>query len=120
MTTTSTTPTPKKPKGNPARRKHVPQRTCVACRQVQGKRALVRVVRTPDSGVVIDPTGKRSGRGAYVCMSQECWDIALKGRLEHALKTILTPTERETLAAYARSLPREATSADEPTTEGRA
>lgn len=101
------------------RRKHVPQRTCVACRQVQGKRALARVVRTPDSGVVIDPTGKRSGRGAYVCMRQECWEIALKGRLEHALKAILTPTERETLATYAQSLPREALTADEPTTEGR-
>ena len=119
MTTTSTTPTPKKQKSGAVRRKHVPQRTCVACRQVQGKRALVRVVRTPDSGVVIDPTGKHSGRGAYVCMSQECWQIALKGRLEHALKAILTPTEREILSAYAQGLPREATSADEPTTEGR-
>lgn len=77
----------------------------MGCREVQGKRALVRVVRTADQGVVIDPTGKRAGRGAYVCADLACWEAALKGRLEHALKTTLTPTERETLLAYAKGLP---------------
>lgn len=105
MKTTSTTQTPKQ-KTQPPRRKHVPQRTCVGCRQVQGKRALIRVVRTSDQGVVIDPTGKRAGRGAYVCADQVCWDAALKGRLEHALNTTLTPAEREALRTYSLSLPR--------------
>jgi predicted RNA-binding protein YlxR (DUF448 family) len=95
------------------RRKHVPQRTCVGCRQVEGKRGLVRIVRTPDQGVQIDPTGKRAGRGAYLCANQKCWETALKGRLEHALKTTLTATERETLAQYAQGLPRD----PEPTVE---
>lgn len=104
MKTSSTTPTPKS-KAQPVRRKHVPQRTCIGCRQSTGKRALVRVVRTPDAGVVIDPTGKRAGRGAYVHADPTCWETALKGRLEHALKTTLTPAERETLQAYAQSLP---------------
>lgn len=103
-TSTSTTPTPKR-KPQPARRKHVPQRMCVGCRQTQGKRALVRVVRTPDSGVVIDPTGKRAGRGAYLHADRGCWETALKGRLEHALKTTLTPAERDTLRDYAQGLP---------------
>ncbi len=100
----STTPT-RKAKAQPVRRKHVPQRTCVGCRQVEGKRALVRVVRTPESGVVIDPTGKRAGRGAYIHVDARCWDAALKGRLEHALKTTLTAAERDGLRAYADSLP---------------
>jgi predicted RNA-binding protein YlxR (DUF448 family) len=49
----------------PTRPKHVPQRTCIACRRVAGKRSFVRVVRTAQ-GVEIDPTGKRAGRGAYL------------------------------------------------------
>ena len=105
MTTTTTTQTPKRKAQPQVRRKHIPQRTCVGCRAVEGKRGLVRVVRTPDQGVVIDPTGKRSGRGAYVHADPACWETALKGRLEHALKTTLTPAEREGLAAYGKSLP---------------
>ncbi|MCW5882388.1 MAG: YlxR family protein [Anaerolineae bacterium] len=105
MKTSRTTPTPT-PKPQPLRRKHVPQRTCVGCRQSQGKRVMVRVVRTPEAGVVIDPTGKRAGRGAYICADPPCWEAALKGRLEHALKTTLTPDEREMLRMYAAGLPK--------------
>ncbi|HUW09157.1 MAG TPA: YlxR family protein, partial [Anaerolineae bacterium] len=53
------------------RRKRIPQRTCVACRQVQGKRALVRIVRLAGGDVQVDPTGKLAGRGAYLCSNQE-------------------------------------------------
>jgi len=66
--------------------KHIPQRTCVGCGEVQGKRQLMRVVRTPDGRVQIDPTGKRNGRGAYVHERRACWEQALRGRLSHALK----------------------------------
>jgi predicted RNA-binding protein YlxR (DUF448 family) len=45
----------------------VPQRTCIGCRQVRPKRDLVRLVVDADGRVVVDPTGKRSGRGAYIC-----------------------------------------------------
>jgi uncharacterized protein len=70
-----------------SRPRHVPQRTCVACRQTGAKRGLVRIVRGIDGSVSIDPTGKRSGRGAYLCHSQECWHNALKrGILPRALK----------------------------------
>jgi predicted RNA-binding protein YlxR (DUF448 family) len=88
-------------KGGKGRQKHVPQRTCVACRRQLDKRQLTRIVRTPDAGVVIDPTGKRSGRGAYLCDQPECWEKALgKARLlNQALNTQLTEVELETLSA---------------------
>ncbi|MEE8163640.1 MAG: YlxR family protein [Anaerolineae bacterium] len=86
-------------------RKHVPQRTCVGCGKIRPKREMVRIVRTPDRGAEIDETGKRSGRGAYLCRRQECWEIALqKDRLEHALKTSLTDEERATLQEFAQGL----------------
>ena len=88
------------------RRIHVPQRTCVGCRQVRPKKQMIRVVRTPDVGVQVDPTGKRAGRGAYLCPQRTCWEAALeKGRLDHALKTHLTPEERETLMAFSATYP---------------
>lgn len=72
----------------------VPQRTCIACRGTESKRGLVRVVRTPEGRVVVDPTGKANGRGAYVHDARDCWEGALKkGRLAHALKTTITPED---------------------------
>ena len=83
------------------RRRHVPQRTCIGCRQVQPKGEMIRVVRTSDEGVVVDPTGKRAGRGAYLCPRQPCWETALsRGQLEQSLRTRLTPQERDALMAF--------------------
>jgi len=66
--------------------RHIPQRLCVACRQMRPKRELIRVVRTPAREVRVDPTGKASGRGAYVCQSEACAEVAVRdGRLAHAL-----------------------------------
>jgi len=91
---------------NKPRARHVPQRTCVACRRTTAKRELVRIVRTPQGTVEIDPTGKKSGRGAYLCKAQQCWHLALKKeRLDHALKAKLAPQEKEALLEYAHSLP---------------
>ncbi len=88
------------------RQKHVPLRTCVVCRQVRGKRELVRVVRTPAGNVQVDLTGKLAGRGAYLCRAQACWGPALKGnRLSAALKAPLTGEDAEALAAFAATLP---------------
>src|SRR5919201_558912 len=87
------------------RPKHVPQRTCVACRQVAGKRQLVRIVRSPEGAVAVDPTGKRNGRGAYLHNDPACWDAALKRNvLQHALKTELSDADRAGLEAYRESL----------------
>lgn len=86
----------KKAKG--PRPKHVPQRTCVACRQVRDKRDLVRIVRAVDGQVLLDPTGKRSGRGAYLCRERACWELALKKKiLEHALQTTICAEDRAAL-----------------------
>ncbi|MGD0205017.1 MAG: YlxR family protein [Dehalococcoidia bacterium] len=90
---------------NKPRPRHIPQRTCVACRHTTAKRELVRIVRTPQGTVEVDPTGKKSGRGAYLCKAQQCWQLALKKeRLDHALKAKLTSQEKEALLEYARSL----------------
>jgi uncharacterized protein len=87
------------------RPKHVPQRTCIACRQVAGKRAFVRVVRTAQ-GVEIDPTGKKAGRGAYLHPTQQCWQAVLTGnRLAQALRTTLSAEDKAKLAAYVDTLP---------------
>jgi hypothetical protein len=70
-----------------AKPKHTPIRTCVACRNTDEKRDLLRVVRQPDGTVIHDPKGKLSGRGAYVCASAECIALARKQkRLERSLK----------------------------------
>lgn len=88
------------------RRRHVPQRTCVGCRTVKPKRELVRVVRTSESGIEIDPGGKQAGRGAYLCRNKECWDTALKRHsLDRALKTAIDDATRARLVAYATELP---------------
>lgn len=88
------------------RRKHVPQRTCVACRTARPKRQLVRVVRTPEGEVTVDETGKRSGRGAYLCRQRACWETALvRGQLERALKVTLTADAKAQLQEYAAGLP---------------
>ena len=86
----------KKPK---RRSKHVPQRTCVGCREVLRKRALIRIVKGSD-GVVIDLTGKAHGRGAYLHDKRSCWLHAINGSLNHALKTELTDQEKQTLIDY--------------------
>ncbi len=86
-------------------KKHIPQRTCIACREVNEKRALVRIVRTPE-GVEIDPTGRKPGRGAYLHDSKECWEKALKrGMLARALKAEISQENMDALQAYADKLP---------------
>ena len=92
-----------KPRG--PRPKHVPQRTCIACRGVEGKRSLVRLVRA-ETGIEVDPTGKKAGRGAYLHPYQTCWRAVLRGnRLEQALRTRLSDENRQALVAYMATLP---------------
>ncbi|MCA9983014.1 MAG: YlxR family protein [Anaerolineales bacterium] len=83
-----------------SRPKHIPQRTCVVCREKYDKRQLTRIVNTAEDGVVIDLSGKRNGRGAYLCAKAACWAAAAQGKaLDQALKTVLTQEERAVLAA---------------------
>jgi predicted RNA-binding protein YlxR (DUF448 family) len=88
-----------------AKPKHVPQRTCIACRQVAGKRALLRLVRG-EQGVTVDPTGKQAGRGAYLHPYQSCWRAVLRGgRIEQALRTRMSEENRRDLLAFMATLP---------------
>jgi predicted RNA-binding protein YlxR (DUF448 family) len=81
--------------------KHIPLRTCIGCGQVEPKRAMVRVVRTPDAGIQVDATGKRAGRGAYIHPRAECWQNALQRRaVERALETTLTTEDQTLLQDY--------------------
>ena len=97
------------------RKRSIPQRMCIACREQEGKRTLVRVVRGA-SGVEVDPTGKLSGRGAYLHPLRGCWENALETRgLQRALRTALTAEEIARLRAFAEGLP--VTVVDDPTTD---
>lgn len=60
--------------------KKIPQRRCLGCMQSFPKKELIRVVRTPESEVEIDLTGKKSGRGAYICKSEACLKKAVKAK----------------------------------------
>lgn len=85
--------------------KHIPLRTCIACRETKNKRQLIRLVRDADGNIQIDTSGKKPGRGAYLCNMPECWQVAVKStRLEHTLKTAITRENREQLAEYGNNL----------------
>jgi len=76
----------------------IPERMCLGCQEMKPKKTLIRVVRTPEGTIEIDRTGKRSGRGAYICPSKECLDKALKGkRLEKALKHAISQEIKDSL-----------------------
>ena len=82
-----------------------PIRTCIACRTTSDKRELIRVVRTPAGSVEVDLTGKKPGRGAYLCPQFSCWSAALKKpRLDSALKTTLRPDDKLQLTQFATTL----------------
>ena len=83
--------------------KKVPMRMCVACRQMQPKKELLRVVRTPEGEVLIDRTGRKNGRGAYLCNRRECFEKTVKTRaLERALEQKL---DEELIASLEREFP---------------
>lgn len=102
---TSTTKSPPgRHKG--VRPKHVPRRTCVACRESDDKRSLIRIVRTPEGSVEIDPTGKKNGRGAYLCDRPTCWTRAIETNvLSRALNVALPEDALQSLREFAATLP---------------
>ena len=78
----------------------IPQRQCVGCRTMTDKRELVRIVKTPGGEIVLDTTGKKSGRGAYVCRNPECLRKARKSRaLERAFETAIPAEVYDALEA---------------------
>jgi predicted RNA-binding protein YlxR (DUF448 family) len=68
--------------------KKIPLRKCVGCQEMKPKRDLIRVVLSPENQVFLDPTGKKAGRGAYICKALECFQAARKKKaLDRSLKT---------------------------------
>ena len=82
-------------------KKKVPERKCIGCSEKKAKNELIRVVRLPDGGgIEIDRTGKKSGRGAYVCPDPACLKKARKSKaLERAFETSIPPEVYDALEA---------------------
>ncbi|PKB79620.1 MAG: hypothetical protein BZY88_12440 [SAR202 cluster bacterium Io17-Chloro-G9] len=86
-----------------AKTRHIPERRCVACGQKLPKRDLIRVVRTPQGTVTVDPTGKGAGRGAYICTSSDCWSKGLsKGNLDRSLAVSISAEDRDRILDFYR------------------
>jgi uncharacterized protein len=87
-----------------------PQRTCTVCRQVKEKKEMVRLVRASSGAVEIDMTGKKEGRGAYLCRDWACWEKAPKGKqLERAFKSGISRENMEQLLKNGKDLLKEKT-----------
>lgn len=67
--------------------KKIPMRQCVGCGEMKSKKEMMRVLKTPEEQIVLDTTGKKNGRGAYLCMTEECLKKARKNKgLERSFK----------------------------------
>lgn len=76
----------------------VPLRKCTGCNEMKPKRELVRVVRSPQGEISLDLTGKKPGRGAYICKNAECLKLAKKAkRIERALECTISPQLYDTM-----------------------
>lgn len=60
--------------------KKIPMRQCLGCREMKNKKEMLRVIRTPEGDVCLDATGRKNGRGAYICPSMECLKAAIKNK----------------------------------------
>ena len=89
--------------------KKIPMRMCVGCRVMKPKKELLRVVRTPEDEILIDFTGKKSGRGAYICPEETCLARAVKQhQLDRALeRTISSEVTQQLSRQIASSKPKE-------------
>ena len=88
------------------KQRKVPMRMCVGCREMKPKRELLRVVRSPEGEVSFDLTGRKPGRGAYVCRSEACLMQAIKKKqLERAFSAPISDAVRDSLMAQMPQLP---------------
>ena len=78
--------------------KKLPQRQCIGCGEMKNKRDLIRVLKTSDGQITIDATGRKNGRGAYLCPSMDCFKKAVKGKgLERSFKMAIPKEVYESL-----------------------
>ena len=78
--------------------KKIPLRQCIGCGEMKSKKEMIRVIKTAEDQILLDATGRKNGRGAYLCPSMECFKKALKGRgLERSFKMAIPREVYETL-----------------------
>ena len=78
--------------------KKIPMRKCVGCQEMKSKKELIRILKPTEEEIVLDATGKKNGRGAYICLSKECFEKAVKNKgLERSLKTAIPQTVYDSL-----------------------
>lgn len=78
--------------------KKIPLRKCIGCGEMKDKRELLRVLKTGENEIIIDTTGKKNGRGAYLCYKQECLSEAIKNKgLERSFKMAIDKEVYESL-----------------------
>lgn len=81
-----------------SRNKKMPVRMCVGCQEMKNKKEMIRVIKTPEGTFMLDATGKKNGRGAYVCPSEECLQLARKNKgLERSFKQAIPAEVYESL-----------------------
>ena len=87
--------------------KRIPLRKCVGCNEMKTKQEFIRVLKTPEEEIVLDTTGRKNGRGAYICMNPECLKLAQKNKgLERSLKQSIPDTVFENLYKEMNSIGR--------------
>ena len=85
--------------------KRIPLRKCTGCQEMKGKKEMMRILRTSEGEIVLDTTGRKNGRGAYVCCSMECFEKAVKNRgLERSLKMKVPEETYESLKKEIESI----------------
>ena len=78
--------------------KKIPLRQCIGCGEMKSKKEMIRVIKTAEDQILLDATGRKNGRGAYLCPSMECFKKAAKGRgLERSFKMAIPREVYETL-----------------------
>ena len=76
----------------------IPLRQCIGCGEMKSKKEMIRVIKTAEGEILLDATGRKNGRGAYLCPSMECFKKAVKGRgLERSFKMAIPREVYETL-----------------------
>ncbi|MCI8505169.1 MAG: YlxR family protein [Lachnospiraceae bacterium] len=102
-------------------KKKSPQRQCVGCGEMKNKKDLIRILKTAEGEIILDATGKKNGRGAYLCFNRECLERAAKGRgLERSFKMPVSAEVYERLRKELETVENEQSAvASKPGDEGR-
>lgn len=87
------------------RGKKIPARKCTGCQEMKNKREMLRVLRTPEGEILLDSSGRKNGRGAYICRNRDCLEMAMKNKgLERSLKVKIPEETYESLKKEIESI----------------